>query len=192
MKIIKIICIAIIPIVASLACKKSFVDIPPKGQFLSENYYANQDQAFAALVSVYDIMRKNSGGFENLMVLMNAGSDDHVAGGGGPTDGNQLQVFSNYTLTPNSMAGSYWNDYYQGIFRANILLSKLPDVPMDDNLKIRFAAEAKALRGYYYFTLVTMFKNIPLMLEPLTATNIYQVTQAAPADVYTQIEKDLT
>jgi hypothetical protein len=192
MKFIKILCFAIFLIVASLiSCKKSFVDIPPKGQFLSENYYANKDQAFAALVAAYDIMRKNTGGFENLLALMNAGSDDHYAGGGGPTDGNQLQVFSNYTLTPNSMAGSYWNDYYQGIFRANVLLSKLPDVPMDDASKARFAAEGKALRGYYYFMLVTMFKNIPLMLEPLTATNIYEVTQANPADVYTQIEKDL-
>src|SRR4030095_16306720 len=136
MKMIKVYCIAIIAIAASLfACKKSFVDIEPKGQFLSDNYYADKDQAFAALVATYDVLRKNSGGFENMLALMNAGSDDHYAGGGGPTDGNQLQVFSNYTMTPNSMAGSYWNDYYQGIFRANVLLVKITDVPMDNALK---------------------------------------------------------
>jgi hypothetical protein len=174
------------------ACKKSFVDIEPKGQFLSDNYYADKDQAFAALVATYDILRKNSGGFENMLALMNAGSDDHYAGGGGPTDGNQLQVFSNYTITPNSIAGSYWSDYYQGIFRANVLFVKIKDVPMDNDLKNRFIAEAKALRAYYYFNLVIMFKNVPLLLEPLTATNIYDVTQAKPEDVYAQIEKDLT
>jgi len=185
-------CIAITAmIIAFFSCKKSFVDIEPKGQFLSANYYADKDQAFAALVATYDVMRKNSGGFENMLALMNAGSDDHFAGGGGPTDGNQLQVFSNYTLTPNSMAGSYWNDHYQGIFRANVLLSKLPGVPMDDASKTRFAAEGKALRAYYYFNLVRMFRNIPLLLEPLTATNIYEVTQAKPEEVYAQIEKDL-
>jgi hypothetical protein len=37
-----------------------------------------------------------------------------------------------------------------------------------------------------------MFKNIPLLLDPLTATNMYDVTQATAANVYTQIEKDLT
>src|SRR5688572_19699504 len=127
-----------------------------------------------------------------MLALMNAGADDHFAGGGGPTDGNQLQVFSNYTLTTNSMAGSYWNDPYQGIFRVNVLLAKLPGVPgMDDALKARFAAEGKALRAYYYFNLVRMFKNVPLLLEPLTATNIYDVTQAKPEEVYAQIEKDL-
>lgn len=192
MKFLKFVYIAFITMGLTLSsCKKSFVDIEPKGQFLSDNYYADRDQAFAALVSTYDIMRKNSGGFENMLALLNAGSDDHFAGGGGPTDGNQLQVFSNYTITPNSMAGSYWNDHYQGIFRANVLLSKLPGVPMDDNLKARFAAEAKALRALYYFNLVRMFRNIPLLLEPLTATNIYDVTQAKPEEVYTQIEKDL-
>jgi starch-binding outer membrane protein, SusD/RagB family len=193
MKMTKVFSIAILAILAGLfSCKKSFIELEAKGQFLSDNYYADKDQAFAALVSCYDILRKNSGGFENMLALMNAGSDDHFAGGGGPTDGNQLQVFSNYTLTPNSMAGSYWNDPYQGIFRVNVLLVKLPGVPgMDDALKARFAAEAKALRAHYYFNLVRMFKNIPLLLQPLTATNIYEVTQAKPEEVYAQIEKDL-
>lgn len=183
--------VAIAIAIGLFACKKSFVDIEPKGQFLSENYYADRDQAFAAVVATYDIMRKNSGGFENMLALINAGSDDHYAGGGGPTDGNQLQVFSNYTLTPNNMAGSYWNDHYQGIFRANVMLSKLPGVPMDDASKTRFTAEGKALRAYYYFNLVRMFRNVPLFTEPLTATSIYEVTQAKPEEVYAQIEKDL-
>ncbi len=44
----------------------------------------------------------------------------------------------------------------------------------------------------YYFNLVRMFKNVPLLLQPLTTEEIYDVTQAAPEDVYAQIEKDLT
>lgn len=194
MKIRKVYYLAVIAVVVTVfSCKKSFVDLDPKGQFLSDNYYADKDQAFAALVATYDIMRKNTGGFENMLALLNAGSDDHYAGGGGPTDGNQLQVFSNYTLTPNSMAGSYWGDHYQGVFRANVVLQKITGVPgMDDATKTRFSAEAKALRALYYFNLVRMFKNVPLLLEPLTATNIYNVTQAKPEEVYAQIEKDLT
>jgi hypothetical protein len=175
-----------------VSCKKAFLDITPKGQFLSEFYYADKDQAYGALVGVYDVMRKNSGGFENMITMMNAGSDDQFAGGGGATDGAGIQGFSNYTLNANIIPGSFWNDYYQGIFKANTLLSKLPKTVMDDNLKARFTAETKALRAYCYFNLELMFKNIPLLLEPLTATNMYDVTQATPAAVYTQIEKDLT
>ena len=192
MKIVNNLIIAVAMTVSLASCEKSFVDIQPKGQFLSANYYADKDQAYAALVAVYDVMRKNSGGFENMITMMNAGSDDQVAGGGGASDGAGIQGFSNYTLNAIIMPASFWNDYYQGIFRANILLQKVSGVNMDDALKNRFTAEAKALRAFYYFNLEIMFKNIPLLLEPLTATNMYDVTQATPADVYAQIEKDLT
>ncbi|MDO9254077.1 MAG: RagB/SusD family nutrient uptake outer membrane protein [Bacteroidales bacterium] len=179
-------------VLSLVSCKKEFVDLTPKGQFLTANYYQNEDQAYAALVGVYDIMRKNSGGFENMITMMNAGSDDQYAGGGGATDGAGIQAFSNFSETQFTVPGSYWNDYYQGIFKANILLLKLPTTTMDEALKARFIAETKALRGMCYFNLVTLFKNIPLIVEPLAANDIYNVVQADPADVYAQIEKDLT
>ena len=168
------------------------MDIEPQGQFLTANYYKDQTQAFSALVGVYDVLRKNSGGFENMITMMNAGSDDHYAGGGSSTDGAGIQGFSNYTLNSRIMPASFWNDHYQGIFKANTLLQKLPDTEMDATVKARFEAETKALRALSYFNLVRMFKNVPLLLEPLTATNIYEVTQAAPEAVYAQIETDLT
>ncbi|MNG05141.1 hypothetical protein D3C84_883150 [compost metagenome] len=64
-------------------------------------------------------------------------------------------------------------------------------VDMSDALKVRFTAESKALRGFYYFNLVRLFKNVPLILEPLTTANIFDVEQATPEAVYAQIEKDL-
>jgi starch-binding outer membrane protein, SusD/RagB family len=178
-------------LVFSGSCKKDFIDIKPNGQFLTQNYYADRSQAYAGLVATYDVMRKNAGGFENMITMMNAGSDDNYAGGGGATDGAGIQGFSNYTLNANIIPRSFWSDHYQGVFRANILLQKLPDVPMDAAEKTRFIAEAKALRATYYFNLVRMFKNIPLLTEPLSTADIYTVTQAAPSAVYAQIEKDL-
>ena len=179
-------------LVMLVSCDKDFITIQPQGQFLTQNYYTNRDQAYSGLVAAYDIMRKNAGGFENMICMMNAGSDDNYAGGGGATDGAGIQGFSNYTLNANIMPRSFWSDHYQGIFRANILLQKLPGTTMDAGEKARFTAEAKALRATYYFNLVRMFKNIPLLLEPLSAADIYSITQATPAAVYTQIEKDLT
>ena len=174
------------------SCSKDFITLQPKGQFLTQNYYTNRDQAYSGLVAVYDLLRKNAGGFENMITMMNAGSDDNYAGGGGATDGAGIQGFSNYSLNPNTMPASFWSDHYQGIFRANILLNKLPGTTMDAAEKARFIAETKALRATYYFNLVRMFKNVPLILEPLAASDIYSVTQAKPEEVYAQIEKDLS
>ncbi|HEV2833581.1 MAG TPA: RagB/SusD family nutrient uptake outer membrane protein, partial [Hanamia sp.] len=58
---------AIAVILALSACKKEFIDLTPKGQFLAEFYYSDKDQAFGGLVGVYDVLRKNAGGFENMI-----------------------------------------------------------------------------------------------------------------------------
>jgi len=174
------------------SCKKSFVDLTPKGQFLSTNYYTDEAQAFSGVVATYDVLRKNSGGFENMITFMNAGSDDQYAGGGGETDGVGIQSFSNHTINADKMPGSYWNDHFQGIFRANTLLDNIGGTQMDAAKKERFIAEVKALRATYYFNLVRMFKNVPLLLHPIATTDIYNVTQSSSDSVYAQIEKDLT
>ncbi|MBF6640173.1 RagB/SusD family nutrient uptake outer membrane protein [Flavobacterium sp. J49] len=174
------------------SCSTDYLEVEPEGLSVEDNYYKDEAQAFAGLVSVYDLMRKNSGGFENMITMFNAGSDDHFAGGGNSSDGAGIQSFSNYTINANTVPDSYFSDYYRGIYRANLLLIKLPGVPMSDATKARFAAEAKVLRAFYYFNLVRMFKNVPLILEPLSASQFYAVTQAAPEDVYAQIELDIT
>jgi hypothetical protein len=191
LKIYKFPLIAIVILVTIFSCSEDYIDVKPEGKFLTDSYYLNEQQAFTGVIAAYDLLRKNSGGFENMVTMMNAGSDDFYAGGGNATDGAGIQSFSNYTLNQFEMPKSFWDDFYRGVFRANILTLKLPDVPMDENLKSRFTAEAKALRGYYYFNLVRLFKNIPLITEPVGSSEWYNVVQATPEEVYTQIENDL-
>ncbi|MDQ1164107.1 MULTISPECIES: RagB/SusD family nutrient uptake outer membrane protein [unclassified Flavobacterium] len=173
------------------SCGEDFLTVEPKGLPLVDNYYKDESEAFSALVAVYDIMGKQSKGFENMITMLNAGSDDFYAGGGGPGDGAGIHAFDNYKLDKINMPRSYWGDFFQGIARANILLAKLPGVDMSDAKKTRFAAEAKALRGYFYFELVRTFKNLPLILTPISPAEGYNVTQVSPEEIYAQIEKDL-
>lgn len=175
----------------ALSCSEDFLTVEPKGTSLESNYYKNESQAYAGLVAVYDIIGKQSKGFENMICMMNAGSDDFNAAGGGATDGVGIHSFSDYSISQSTIPGSFWGDFYQGIFRANVLLQKLPAVPMDEAKKGRFAAETKALRAYYYFELVRTFRNIPLILEPIKTADIFNVVQVAPEAIYAQIEKDL-
>lgn len=187
----KLILVTIVAISTMISCSEDFLEVPVKGTDLESNYYRNESEAFAGLVSVYDVMRKYGGGFENMVTFMNAGSDDFRAGGGNASDGIGIQSFDDFNITPTTMPQSYWSDFYQGIFRANFLLTKLPDVPMDENLKARFEAETKALRAMYYFELVRLFENIPLITRPLETAEFNNVAQVPPAEVYAQIVEDL-
>lgn len=176
---------------ATGSCGEDFIDLKPDGQFTEQNYYSTEEQAFSGLVSVYDVLRKNSGGFENMITMMNAGSDDFFAGGGSPSDGAGIHAFDNFTINDLNVPRSYFGDFYRGIARANILIAKVPSANFDEAKKTRFIAEARVLRAFYYFQLVNLFGNIPLITEPLPTSEIYNVEQADPAEVYAFMEAEM-
>jgi len=177
----------------AISCNDSNLeDVKNLGTFDSNNYFQNEEQSFTGLVATYDMLRKYSGGFENMVTFFNGASDDFYAGGGSSTDGAGIQGFSNYSINSVIMPSSYWKDYYQGIASANLLIEKIPDAQMNDQTRKRFIAEAKVLRSLYYFELLRTFKNIPLILKPITVDdNYYSIPQADPQEVYNQIESDI-
>jgi len=180
-----------------VSCKKSFLQLNPKGEFSEQSYYSTPDQAFAGLASAYDPLLTETGGIDQTYTdprgPLNAASDDCYAGGGGSSDTPDWQLWNDYQLT--SAAGpqnGYWPINFLGVSRANTILSKLSGVPgLSAALASRYTAEAQFLRAHYYFDLERLFKNVPLITAPLTPATIYNQPQAKPADVYTQIENDL-
>ena len=55
----------------NIACSGSYLDeVENSGAFKSEEYFQNETQSFSALVSVYDVLRKYSGGFENTVTFL--------------------------------------------------------------------------------------------------------------------------
>jgi len=167
-------------------------DVKNLGAFDTNNFFRNEQECFFALVGAYDPVRKYAAGFENMVTFFNAGSDDFYAGGGSSTDGAGIQGLSNYQLNPNTMPVSYWRDFYQGVSRTNVLIEKIPQANMSDAVKNRFTAESKTLRALYYFELVRMFGNIPLITKEIKANDdYYNIPQAPATAVYAQIEADL-
>lgn len=167
-------------------------DVKNLGAFDTNNFFRNEQECFFALVGAYDPVRKYAAGFENMVTFFNAGSDDFYAGGGSSTDGAGIQGLSNYQLNPNTMPVSYWRDFYQGVSRTNVLIEKIPQANMSDAVKNRFTAESKTLRALYYFELVRMFGNVPLITKEIKANDdYYNIPQAPATAVYAQIEADL-
>ena len=167
-------------------------DVENIGSFDEDNYFKSEDQCISATASVYDIMKKYAGGFENMVTFFNAGSDDFYSGGGSATDGAGIQGINNYKINAITMPASYWKDFYQGIARANWVIANLDRSPVNESFKKRIFAEVTVLRSLYYFELLRMFGNIPLILKPLKATDDYwHIPQSPKQDVYNQIEDDI-
>lgn len=192
-------CLLIITVFGA-GCSKDFLTRDPKGRNLESNYYRTREQLYSGLISAYSILSKeisnrSSSWYSSKLAPLNAAADECYAGGGNSGDIAAWQAMSDYRLLTETVGpqSGFWGNNYEGIYRANLVLQKI-EGNIDDlteGEKSRFKAEAKFLRAYFYFELVRLFGNIPLIIEPLRPDQWYNIEQTPSKDVYTQIEKDL-
>lgn len=117
-------------------------------------------------------------------------------------DGDQawMDQFNNFSfVASNGGFNGTWSYDYEGISRANTAISYLTDdemmgkLNMDPSLKDRLLGESYFLRAFYYFDLVTVFGDVPLLLTPLASfEEAYEVAvRVDQAEVWAQITSDL-
>ncbi|CAM3732494.1 RagB/SusD family nutrient uptake outer membrane protein [Mucilaginibacter galii] len=179
---------------AGTGCKK-FLELTPLDNRVEQNFYKTEKDANEALNSVYDALQWHTnaggGGFSPDPMMADIASDDSYAGGGSRSDSPEMiQIDQQKLLTNNSLIRVYWANHYTGIYRANLLLQKLPGITMSDAAKAKITAECKFLRAFFYFDLAKWYGNIPLILAP-QAPSEYCTAQATPAETFNQIAKDL-
>ena len=172
-------------IVAS--CKKYLSVDPPYAQD-AENYFQTPDDFDRALTGAYDMLQ---GSFMSLWIGEIA-SDNSIAGGESVNDSQGLHQIDNMTHggVNNELRNVMrWN--YTGITRVNYIMENKDNIDFPE--KQHILAEARFLRAYYYFELVKFFGDIPLIIdERLGIEEAQQLPRAPKADVYAQIEEDLT
>ncbi len=175
----------------SLSSCTKFLTEDLKGEFSSDTYYKNQTQAIQAINGVYNAISFTSS--ENdIWVFGDVASDDAVKGG---TPGDQAEITYIDEFTADASNGiiiNYWRFAYEAVARANNVIARVPDIPMDEVLKKRIIGEAKFIRAYTYFNLVNIFGPVPLKLLPQLTQEAIHVPLSTTATIYQQIEKDLT
>ena len=169
------------------------LDQKPESSFAPENFYKNADDAKAAVSAVYDPLNSANMYGQIMWILQDQATDDAEWGNGRSTANQPKNDLDKYTFTPATVTfQSLWSTVYAGINRANTVITRVPGIPMDADLKARFVAEAKFMRGFYYFTLVRLFGDVPLITTETTSLNNLGVTRAPAADVYSLIVQDFT
>lgn len=117
-------------------------------------------------------------------------------------DGDQawMDDIANYNFTPeNGAFAGIWKYNYEGISRSNTAIFQLTDettlakLNIAESQRIRLLGEASFLRAFFYFDLVKLFGDVPLLLKPLSNFNeAYEVAvRSSKSDVYNQIKADL-
>ncbi|MEX2593942.1 MAG: RagB/SusD family nutrient uptake outer membrane protein [Anditalea sp.] len=177
-----------------LGCENLITETSPSN-ITMENYYTQPEHASSAVNAIYEDLRTvhNGGGFGGaawLMLEFPTGLTNTIAlGSSGPINSSIRNLDIN---SDNPYLGTYWNSHYRGIANANVAIEKIPEIQMNTDSQNKLLGEARFLRAYYYYNLVRIFGDVPLILEPLDITSEQLAPERATiADVYNVIIEDL-
>jgi starch-binding outer membrane protein, SusD/RagB family len=167
---------------------EEFLQKDPQGELTQEEFPVNQSDALLATNAVYSTIREwgyHSGGYPILDIM----SDDAYKGSN-PND--QLPTVGPYdkfshTTTQDGL-DRWWSTLYEGVKRANVVITKVPSIEMDTVLRNRYVAEAKFFRGLYYFDLVRAWGGVPM----ITSLNPpLKMARSSKEEIYDLIVSDL-
>ncbi len=159
-------------IILVTACKDSFLDVAPTGS-LSENELSSKAGLEGSLIACYSMML-GRGNVDNAFyndvsnwfwggVL--GGDANKGTNAGDQSQVNEIQAYS--AQTTNQSVLTKYSASYEGVARANATLKLVLKAQegVSEADKTRIAAEARFLRGMYYFELKKNFNNTPYVDE---------------------------
>lgn len=184
------------------SCQKSFLQQPALGALNSANIGtpAGIDGLLTGAYAALDGQNGNGnnqafgGGAawevspDNWIYSSVAGGDAHKGSSG--TDQPPINSIAKFTVDPSvGFLNSKWIADYEGISRANNVLKflALSKAGITDADKLNIAAQARFLRGHYFFDLKKMFNNVPYVDEKTVNSNLSNTV-----DIWPQIEADFT
>ncbi|MES2523981.1 MAG: RagB/SusD family nutrient uptake outer membrane protein [Gemmatimonadota bacterium] len=185
--------VAALAVAGAIGCNDNeFLTEVPYDFVGPENFYQTSGDALAAIAGVYATNTHSTGdnyygrNFIMLSEFMTEMQTVYLS------NANERSLVDNYTFTAShNYIYSTWQSAYQGINRANSVIGRVPEIPMDEVVRTRIVAEAKFLRALHYFNLVRLFGGVPLPITETASLDSLQKPRAPASDVWAQVFKDL-
>lgn len=171
---------------------ESFFDLESFNEVDDQQTIYDEGSAQTALRGVYSSFSKknNSGSLHN--VLLQSGGDAKSINSN-QTDLNVI----NYDLRSDiGFLSTFWGNFYNTIDRANHIIQKVPNLPLQGNLtaqkRDQILGEAYFLRAYSYFDLARIFGNVQIFETPtVVVTDKLGVNQSSQKQVFEFVLSDL-
>ncbi|HWI90758.1 MAG TPA: RagB/SusD family nutrient uptake outer membrane protein [Flavisolibacter sp.] len=181
-KIALIIPVAFLIMFPFSGCKK-ILEVKPQSRITEEVFFHNEGDFEPNVVGIYTIMRS----LANNITYGTERSEELVS-----ALNSRFGVAWSQTLSPSSGAINY-AEWYRGIGHCNLLLLKIKDFSFSSNpdLKKKIIAETYCLRAYFFFHLLRVIGDAPLMLDAIVDENVPLLPRAKAEDVMKQIKLDL-
>jgi len=170
---------------------ESFLDTTDYTLKNSETFPRTDADAATMVTGVYSTLNTSVANITSSYFWICEIADDDRFGGGGAND-KLMQANNQLLYTDLNQFSSFWSEHYSGIARAGAAIDALQNMAEGDT-KNQKLGEAKFLRALFYFELVQILGDVPLVKK--VPSNIKEA-KIAPAQVsqdsiYIQIATDL-
>jgi starch-binding outer membrane protein, SusD/RagB family len=182
----KVSCTIVLAILLSVSGCNKILDEQPRAT-IDPAFFRTPEGVEGGIAGVYSSFR-GLWGTQIFTQLFNGGTDEMIRGGAA-----DVQHYFTYSALMSSNTNDYaglWNNMFIDINTLNGVLQFGADAPIEAAKKTQLLAQAKFLRAFCYFYLVTTFGEVPLHLEYNTAVSAAD-SRAPVADVYAAIIDDL-
>ena len=179
-------CLLLMMSAGFFSCEKISLDTVPSDFISSPYYYNDEKQLNQALVGVYSVLGSYaSASGESLFTTFNQ-TDEMVSW----SSSTGVPINFDYTSSHAGPAGIY-TTLYNGIERANALLDNIDKPQMNDSARNIVKGEAKFLRAYYYFVLVSNFGDVILRTKPTASISDLNYARTPANEVYNFVIKEM-
>ena len=180
--------------IVPVSCSKDFI----KEELTTErntDYFTTNEGLDQLVIGLYSYLRYyhcSEAGYS----LLNYGTDEYSVGADNSNGmwndyGSALSAAGGRVNSNSVNSGSFWDYMYTGINTANTMLARIEDGTYTGANAAINSGVAYFIRGFHYFNLLTQFGGVPIKTEPSTSVS-FEFERASKADVFTQVEKDLT
>jgi hypothetical protein len=177
-------------------CKKLVGVDAPVTSINQSNVYADDATAIAVLTGIYTEMSTpgyDLTGNPSISLMAGLSADELTLFSGISNSTNLYYYYTNslYATSNGTMGADYWSPAYNFIYICNAAIAGLSSsTTLTPSTKQQLLGECYFMRAFFYFYLVNLFGDVPLV----TTTN-YKVSESlaktAAPEIYQQIIADL-
>ncbi len=169
-------------------CKKSELEITNPNTATTDQFWLTASDAQQGVNAIYSTYHRTSL-CRWMPFLTIVRSDEAFSTSPAPWIRNYYDLF-NYENYNDGLISGLWGDCYIGINRCNQVLDNVPGINMDATVKAQLLAEAKFMRGLFYYTLGQHYGNVPMLLRTSSPTDY--PSSSTQQQVYDQAVLDFT
>ena len=156
----------------------------------TDSYFKTDAQIRSSINGVYAAIQSTNLVAREWFFTNDLRSDD-VAAGGGQLETPRNQLLTGVHDTGNSLVAAVWTGAYRVIHRANVVVDNAATAAgLTATVATQAVGEAKFLRAWSYFELVSMWGAVPLYKKYVTSL-AGSGARAPEAEVYAFIVEDL-